>query len=80
MCGINPHLCNGRDVMNRTSSLLKSVLRYVLDKNFDLETTFTQSCFPNKETDSRWRVKQLIFLMTKMLRDDLILILTVSSV
>ena len=35
----------------------KSLLRYVLDKGqyFDPET----SCFPNKETDGRWRGKQL---------------------
>ena len=40
----------------------KSVLRYDLDKGqyFDLETSSTQSCFPNKETDSQWRVKQFI--------------------
>ena len=38
----------------------KSVHHYVLYKGqyFDPETSFTQSCFPNKETDGRWRVKQ----------------------
>ena len=32
----------------------KSVLYYVLDKGqyFDLESVFTHSCFPNKETES----------------------------
>ena len=35
----------------------KSVPRYVVDKGqyFDPETSLTQSCFPNKETDGRWR-------------------------
>ena len=45
--------CNGLNVeMNRTSSNPKSVLGYVLDKGqyFHLETSFTQSCFPNKNT------------------------------
>ena len=33
----------------------KSVLCYELDKDqyFDLETSFTQSCFPNEKTDGR---------------------------
>ena len=47
--------CNGLDVgMNRTSSVPKSVLRYVLDKGqyFYLETSFTQSCF-QKKADGR---------------------------
>ena len=45
-----------------TSSVPKFVLRYVLDKGqyFDLESVFTHSCFPNKETDSRRTVKQFI--------------------
>ena len=47
--------------IKKTSSLPKSVLRYVLDKGqyFDLETSFTQSCFPNKETGSQCRLKCL---------------------
>ena len=61
------YICNGFDVMNRTSRVPKSVLRYVLDKGpyFDLETVFIQSCFPNKETDSRRRVKQFISFVDK---------------
>ena len=33
----------------------KSVLRYELDKGqyFDPETSYTQSCFPNKKIDVR---------------------------
>ena len=40
------------------SSMPKYVLYYVLDKGqyFDLESVYTHSCFPNKETDSCWRV------------------------
>ena len=43
--------CNQLDVLNRTSSMPKSILHYVLDKGkyFDLESVFTQSCFPNKD-------------------------------
>ena len=42
----------------------KSVLCYFLDKGqyFNLESVFTQSCFPNKDTNSRKRVKQFIIL------------------
>ena len=43
--------CNGLYVKkNRTSSMPKSVLCYVLDKGqyFDPETYFAQSCYPNK--------------------------------
>ena len=37
------HLCNGLDVLNRTSSASKSVLHYVLvkDQYFNLESVFT---------------------------------------
>ena len=44
--------------MNKTSSMPKSILRYELDKGqyFDLETTFTQSCFSNKKTDGWWEL------------------------
>ena len=41
-------ICNGLGKLNRTFGMPKSVLIYVLDKGqyFDLETVFTQSCFP----------------------------------
>ena len=44
----------------------KSVLRYVLDSQyFVLEYGFTQSCFQNKDTHSRRRVKQFIHFSGK---------------
>ena len=47
--------------MNRTSSMPKSVLCYDVDKDLTSfwNSVFTQSCSPNKETDSRRRVKQV---------------------
>ena len=47
--------------MNRTSSIPKSVLHYVLDKGqfFYPETSFTQSYFQNKKTDGRWELNSL---------------------
>ena len=56
------YLCSRLGELNRTSSLSKSVLRYVLDKGqcFNLESVFTQSCLPNKESDCPRRVKQFV--------------------
>ena len=42
-------------VLNRTTSLPKSVLRYDVDKDLTSvwNSVFSQSCFPHKETDSK---------------------------
>ena len=60
------HLCNRMFwcVMNRTTSAPKSVLRYDVDKDltFVWYSIFTQSCFPNKKTGRRRRVKQFIWV------------------
>ena len=43
--------------MNRTTSMPKSVLRCDVDKDLTSVwySVFTQSCFPNKETDRQRR-------------------------
>ena len=58
-----------------TSSMLKSVFRYVLDKDqyFGLETVFAQSCFPNKDNIVEGELNNLFHLMTKMIKDGLMI-------
>ena len=55
------YACNGIRylVLNRTTCVTKSVLRYDLDKDLILvwNSVFTQSCFPNKKADKQRRVK-----------------------
>ena len=56
--------CNRLDVfMNRTSSVPKSVLPYcwIRFNTSVWKLVLTQSCFPNKETYGRCRVKQFLF-------------------
>ena len=45
--------------MNRTTSIPKSVLHNDVDKDLTMvwHSDLTQSCFPNKKTDIRSRVK-----------------------
>ena len=66
LCGGLPSLMSGSApaynyvidlmLMNRTSRVPKSVLRYVLDKSqyFNLESVFTQSCFPTIQSLQRY--------------------------
>ena len=58
------HVTDSMCWMNRTSSVPKSVLHYELDKGkyLDPETSFTQSCFPNKKTDVWWELNCLFSL------------------
>ena len=66
---VNDYTCNRISVLvlERTTSVPKSVLRYDVDKDLTSVwySVFIQSCFPNKKNDSRWRVKQFIFEFIK---------------
>ena len=53
--------------MNTTSSVPKSVLSYDVDEDLTSVwfSVITQSCSPNKETDSRRRVKLFILFLRR---------------
>ena len=59
------YICNGSDVVNRTSAVPIYVLCFVLDKGqyFNLEFCLYPILFPNKETDRQRRVKHFINTM-----------------
>ena len=56
--------------LNRTNSMPKSVLCYDVDNDLTLvwNSVLTQSCFPNKKTERRKRVKYLY--TTKTINDQ----------